>query len=305
MSRLRMRQLQLLIALDEHKSLHKASSAMAMTQSAASKSLAELEAMLEAPLFERTKTGLVANDFGRTVLRYARVLASDVASLCEEIGQVRSGTGGHLSIGVIMGAIPGLVAPVVSEMHEQFPNLAIELIEDTSARLLAQLDDGHLDLVVGRASVSSQPEKYRYQAIDDEPLRVVAGPSNPLGKRKRLDIGALADCRWVTYPATMPLRALLERELDLAGLPPPRAPISTASTFVTVALLQRSPTLVSMLPSDVASMFAQHGMLTTLPIELKSKSQTIGVVTRAQGNLSKAAQSFVKLLRAQARDAAA
>ena len=42
MGRLRMKQLQLLIALDDHKSLHKASSAMSMTQSAASKALAEL-----------------------------------------------------------------------------------------------------------------------------------------------------------------------------------------------------------------------------------------------------------------------
>jgi molybdenum-dependent DNA-binding transcriptional regulator ModE len=47
MGRLRMKQLQLLIALDDHKSLHKASSAMSMTQSAASKALAELESMLE------------------------------------------------------------------------------------------------------------------------------------------------------------------------------------------------------------------------------------------------------------------
>src|SRR4051812_30158679 len=54
LSKLRMKQLQLLIALDDLKSLHKAAGAMAMTQSAASKALQELESMLEAPLFERS-----------------------------------------------------------------------------------------------------------------------------------------------------------------------------------------------------------------------------------------------------------
>ncbi len=86
MSRLRMKQLQLLIALDDHKSLHKAAGAMVMTQSAASKALAELESMLEAPLplFERAKTGLILNPFGRCMVRYARVLAADLTSLCQK-----------------------------------------------------------------------------------------------------------------------------------------------------------------------------------------------------------------------------
>lgn len=292
MSRLRMKQLQLLIALDDHKSLHKASSAMAMTQSAASKALAELESMLDATLFERTKKGLVPNDFGRAVVRYARVLATDLASLCEGIAQVRSGTGGRLSIGSIMGAIPGLVAPVVTKLHESHPALSIDIVEDTSARLLAMLDEGHVDLVVGRASVSQQPSKYHYQPIGDEPISVVAGPGHRFAAEASSSLAAFGECRWVTYPTHMPMHALLEREMDLAGMPMPPAPISTASTFVTVALLQQSAQLVSILPTTVAEVFARHGMLTVLPIDLKSRSQTIGVVIRANGSLSKSAQAF-------------
>jgi DNA-binding transcriptional LysR family regulator len=85
LSRLRMKQLQLLIALDDHKSLHKAAGTMAMTQSAASKALQELESMLEAPLFERSKNGMIANQFGHCVIRYARLVATDLASLCQDI----------------------------------------------------------------------------------------------------------------------------------------------------------------------------------------------------------------------------
>jgi DNA-binding transcriptional LysR family regulator len=113
MTRLRMKQLQLLIALDDHKSLHKASTSMSMTQSAASKALAELETMLEASLFERTKTGLVPNQFGHCVIRYARLLAAELGSLCQEVADIRSGTGGRLAVGAIMGAIPDMVVPMI------------------------------------------------------------------------------------------------------------------------------------------------------------------------------------------------
>ncbi|VXC73166.1 LysR family transcriptional regulator [Burkholderia sp. 8Y] len=301
MSRLRMKQLQLLIALDDHKSLHKASSAMAMTQSAASKALAELESMLEAPLFERAKTGLIPNPFGRCVVRYARVLAADLSALCQEVAQIRAGTGGRLTVGTIMGAVPGVVAPMVNQMHAKHPDLAIEIVEDTSANMLAMLDDGRVDLVIGRASVSDQPSKYHYQPLTDEPLSIVAGRAHGDGQGREVGLGDLAKRRWVTYPSYLPMSALLERELDLAGLPMPANPISTASPFVTVTLLQESPELVSILPASVARVFERHGMLRVLPIRMKLKSQTYGVVTRKGGALSPAARQFVQMLRDNGR----
>jgi DNA-binding transcriptional LysR family regulator len=107
----------------------------------------------------------------------------------------------------------------------------------------------------------------------------------------------LAGHRWVMYPSHMPLHALLEREMDLAGLEMPDNPISTASTFVTVALLQSSPELVSLLPSAIAAMFVRQKMLRVVPVTLKSPSQTFGVVTRKGGVLSPPAGQFIELLR--------
>src|ERR1700761_9107154 len=139
LSRLRMKQLQLLIALDDHKSLHKAAGAMAMTQSAASKALQELESMLEAPLFERSKSGMIPNQLGHCVIRYARLLATDLTSLCQDIAELRSGRGGRLAIGAIMGAIPECGVPALNQLHAGQPNLSVEVVEDTSARMLQQL----------------------------------------------------------------------------------------------------------------------------------------------------------------------
>jgi DNA-binding transcriptional LysR family regulator len=302
LSRLRMRQLHLLIALDDHRSLHKASSALSITQSAASKALRELESMFDAPLFERTRTGMIPNQFGHCVIRYARLVATDLGALCEDVAQIRSGRGGRLAIGAIMGAIPDLVVPAVKALQASQPNLSIEVTEDTSTRMLAQLDEGQLDLVVGRSVVSSDPSKYRYRSLGVEPLSVVVGSAHPLPPHgATLTLADLASHRWVTYPAHMPLHALLEQEMALAGLPMPSNAISTASTFVTVALLQDSDDLVSLLPTDIARLFERQQMLRILPVTLSSQSQTFGVVTREGSVQSSAAEQFVRLLEARVK----
>lgn len=305
LSRLRMKQLQLLIALDDHKSLHKAAGTMSMTQSAASKALQELESMLEAPLFERSKNGMIPNQLGHCVIRYARLLATDLTSLCQDVAEIRSGRGGRLVIGAIMGAIPERVVPALNELHAGQPNLSIEVVEDTSARMLLQLDEGRLDLVIGRAAVAADPSKYHYRPLGDEPLSVVVGYSHPALPKKEVKLRDLAGHRWVMYPSHMPLHALLEREMDLAGLDMPDNPISTASTFVTVALLQSSPDLVSLLPTGIAELFVRQKMLRMVPVKLKSPSQTFGIVTRKGGVLSPAAEQFIQLMRGQKEGEAA
>lgn len=293
MTRLRMKQLQLLIALDDHKSLHKASNAMSMTQSAASKALSELESILEAPLFERARSGLVPNPLGHCVIRYARLLASDLTSLCQEFADIQSGTGGRLAIGAIMGSLPDVVVPAVNQLQATHPGLAIEIVEDTSARMLALLDDGRLDLVIGRSIVSDQPSKYTYQPLSDEPLAVVVGFDHPRFPDGEISFADLTGHRWVTYPGAMPMHALLQREMDLAGAPMPISAISTVSTFVTVALLRDSHDLVSVLPAAVARVFCDSRMLRTIPVVFRSRSQTFGIVTRKVGVLSPGARHFI------------
>ncbi|MDW3688696.1 LysR family transcriptional regulator [Cupriavidus sp. CV2] len=298
MSRLRMKQLQLLIALDDHKSLHQAASAMAMTQSAASKALQELEGMLDAPLFERSKTGMRPNQFGHCVIRYARLLATDLTALCQDMAEIRSGKGGHLAVGAIMGAVPDVLVPALETMQADQPNLSIEIVEDTSLRMLTLLDDGRLDLVIGRALVSGQPAKYHYQAIGDEPISAVVGYGHVAPRARELTFADLAGYRWIVYPGQMPMHELLQRELDMAGQGMPPNAITTASTFVTVAMLQRSAKLVSLLPTSVAVLFARHKMLRILPVRMQSRQQTFGVVTRRGGTLSAAATQLIRLLRA-------
>jgi DNA-binding transcriptional LysR family regulator len=241
---------------------------------------------------------MIPNPLGHCVIRYARLMAADLTALCQDVAEIRSGRGGRLAVGAIMGAIPACVVPALNQLHARQPGLSIEVVEDTSARMLQQLDDGRLDLVIGRAAVAGDPSKYHYRPLGDEPLSVVVGQGHPPLPRKEVTLRDLAGHRWVTYPSHMPLHALLEREMDLAGLEMPNNPISTASTFVTVALLHSSAELVSLLPTAIAELFVARKMLRVVPVKLKSPSQTFGIVTRKGGVLSPPAERFIELVQA-------
>ncbi|WP_243737095.1 LysR family transcriptional regulator [Cupriavidus sp. L7L] len=85
-----------MIALENHGSLHKAAEEIAISQPGATKVLREIEDILGMPLFERQPKGLVANDLGGCVTRYARLIYSDLEHLHAEVTALTQGHGATL-----------------------------------------------------------------------------------------------------------------------------------------------------------------------------------------------------------------
>lgn len=296
-ARLRFRQLQFLVAVDEHGSLHRVAEQLAMTQPGATKMLRELESTFGARLFERTSRGVIANELGRCVVRYARLAQADLGQLREEIAGVLTGQGGRLAVGAIGGALTAVLADALVELRQRQPSLSITLREDTSAGLLGALDAGRLDVALCRRRVAAQPEFYTWEPLAEEPVVVAVGPRHRLAGARRPRLADLAASAWVVYPAAMPLRSLLERELMEHGLPLPRQMVETASMLATVLLLQRDATLAALLPATTVAVWQAHGMAVGLPIPIRSRSEPYGIVMRRDWKHTPAAALFIDVLR--------
>lgn len=294
-SRLRFRQLRLLIALGEQGSLIKAAELVSISQPGATKALQEIETTLGAPLFARTNRGLEPNELGHCAIRYAKLIQTDLTHLREEMVGILQGHGGRLSIGVIMGAVP-FTTDALTRLLEAHPDLSVEIVEDTSARLLSLLDQGRLDLAICRTSISRQPEQYDCIDVRDETLAVVANRDHSLAGRAQLELADLADSRWVVYSANMPMRLSLEREFQQAGLRFPLHLLETTSAFTTLSLLQKNPELVALLSTDVARFCTGFGMTCMLPLQLKSRSEPYQLITRRGVSLSSISRLFIEQL---------
>ena len=300
-ARLRFKQLVFLVALDEVGSLHQVAEQLAMTQPGATKMLHEIETTFGARLFDRSKRGVQANELGRCVLRYARLLQSDLTHLREEFTGVLTGKGGRLRVGAIGGALPAVVVPALTLLRESQPALSVNLREDTSAGLLAALDEGRLDLAICRTTVAPQPERYVYEKLRDEQVAVAVGPRHPLAHAETVSLAQLAGLNWILYPSLMPLRTLLEREFREAGLPLPEYTTETSSIFVTMLLLQQPYHPVALLTAENMELCVRHGLGCRLPLDIRARTESYGIVTRRDSVLSPAANLMVAALRQVAR----
>lgn len=294
-SRLHTKQLRLLIALGDHGSLLAAAREVALTQPGASKALSEIETTFGTPLFVRTNRGLAPNAVGHCVIRYARLIQTDLAHLREEIVGIMRGHGGRVSVGVIMGAVPLLTDAITSVIAEQ-PEMSIEIVEDTSAMLLGLLDAGRIDLAVCRTSVSASPDFYESTVVQDETLAVVANAAHPCADTPNLTLRDLAQFRWIVYRANMPMRLLLEREFHEAGLRFPLHLLETTSAFATLSLIQKNPSFVALVSVDVARFCSMHGLTHTLALPIGSRSEPYELVTRRGVPLAPAARLLADAL---------
>ena len=291
-SRLHLKQLRLLVALGEHGSLLKASRQVALTQPGASKALQEIETTFGTPLFVRTNRGLEPNAVGHCVIRYARLIQTDLSHLRDEIVGILRGQGGRVAAGVIMGAVP-LLTDAISALVARQADLSVEIVEDTSAALLAQLDAGRLDLAICRTTISQAPQLYDSVKLQDETLAVIANVGHPLQHAKELTLQELAPYRWVVYRANMPMRLLLEGEFRDCGIRFPQHLLETTSAFATLALLQANPSFVALVSIEVAQFFEHRQMSCILPLALASRSEPYELVTRKGALVPPAAKLLI------------
>jgi DNA-binding transcriptional LysR family regulator len=279
MSRLHARQLRLLIAVAEHGSLLAAAERVGLTQPGASKALMELESTLNASLFVRTNRGLVPTQAGTCAVRFARLIQSDISRLQQELSAIASGAGGRIAVGTIMGAVP-LLTRALSRLMDQQPEISVEIVEETSASLLALIDQGQLDAAICRLSVSTKPHLYDAVVIKEESLAVVAHRAHPSAALPSITLQDLSTSRWVVYRAHMPMRRTLEREFFEEHLFFPTHLIETTSALATLSLLSHNRDLVALVSDDVADYVCQHGLVSRLPLQLKSRSEPYELIAR-------------------------
>jgi DNA-binding transcriptional LysR family regulator len=299
MNRLRMRQVALLLAIDEHGTLSAAAAQLGLTQPAATKMLNELELALGQKLFERVGRGLQRNAAGERATGFFRSIRGTVEALNQELEAVRMGAGGRLAIGSIMAASAGRLTKALVRLKSEMPMLAIEVAVDTSDRLLAQLREGVLELVIGRnAAVSGVPCEFR--PIEDEELAVIARTQHPLARRRSVDFTTLLHYPWILQPPGSPMRDLIDLEFRQQGAELPRGLLETGSILTTMSLVQSSE-MLGVIPRVVADGHGRHGMIRTVPYRFRHALQAYGSLTPRERPLSASARRFLELLHGSKR----
>lgn len=294
LNRLRMRQVALLLAIGQHRTLRAAAAQLGLTQPAATKMLQELESAMGHALFDRVGRGLQLTAAGHRVLAYFEGLQGHFDALTRELGELEQGSAGKLCIGSIMAASPAVLTQALIRLKALYPLLTIEITVDTSDRLSDALRRGDLDLVIGRVP-DTNAGAFSFSPIAEEALSIVASPQHPLAGQARVAWAELLAYPWILQPHGSPMREVMEHEFKNQRSPLPRGLIETASILTTTNLIGNSH-MLAVMPTEVAERYEAHGLLACLRYTVRQRLSVYGTIAARDRPAGPAATQLVQFL---------
>lgn len=296
LSRLRFKQLRLVDVLGRTGSLRRTAAELNVTQPAATKILQDLEEMLGVRLFDRTPRAMLPTEIGAHVVDYARRALTDGERFADGLANLKRGGYGALALGAIMATASDLLPRAIAELKRQRPLMTIQVLATTSDVLIAALDRGELDLVIGRVPEARERAKFDFEPLGGEELWTFAAASHPLAQRQRLDLGDMGAMPWVLQPAPSPMRRLIDSAFAAAGLKTLDNLVETTSIFATLNLVRHAG-MISVLPRTIVAAEVARGDFVRLPVTVEGELDPYGIVTRKDVAMSPNASEFISIVR--------
>jgi DNA-binding transcriptional LysR family regulator len=293
---LRGRHFLLLEALGEQGSVHRAAAKLNITQSAASKLLAEIEVCFDTVLFNRSRRGVEPTKYGHALIVRSRRILAEMKRIPDDIEHLASRNLGVVRVGAFSFAAIVMVPNVIRRLMHNEPGLMVQLQEASPETLLAALRRKELDIVVGR--IPAGEAGIEFCVLGDQPVSIIAGASHPLAFRKRITWKMAAGGPWVLTPKGGATRAALEATLARHGLKLPPSQIETTSFSATEALVEQG--MLAMMPYDVAQHLSKRRRITILPLKLEVVLPPIGAAWETGHELTAASTCFLNALQTTA-----
>jgi DNA-binding transcriptional LysR family regulator len=279
--RLRLRDVELLVAIHAHKSVTAAASELGFTQPAASRALRDIEQLLRVHVFDRDRAkGMRLTAAGELVLTRARALVAEVRSLGEDLDAYRAGTGGHLHLGIIPFVSGPLIERLLAELIGD--RVAVTVTEGPTTRLVEELRMERLDAVIGRCSSGPLPAGLVQEIVMRQEGCLVVHAQNPLTKMERIKLAHLEGFAWLLPPQGTPTRTAINEVFAKAKLAPPVATVEASSIKIIHLTVRANPHVLSIVPSDAGHDIQRLGGVRRLPFPVPLHIPPIGLVFAAR-----------------------
>jgi DNA-binding transcriptional LysR family regulator len=213
--RITLRQLAIFAAVADAGSTTAAAARVALSQSATSAALNELESVLEARLFDRIGTRLVLNDTGRALLPQARAVLDGASGIEREFGRGAQEAPALLRVGASTTIGNYLLPTLIARWHRAHPQAHVDITVANTAAIASavarlEVDVGLIEGPCHEADVIVQPWR-------EEELVVVCAPSHPLlhgDPARRLNVAALRQADWLLREPGSGTREAVEQALQ-------------------------------------------------------------------------------------------
>ena len=288
-----LRQLRYFVAIAEHGAFSKAASKVFVAQSALSHQLAQLEEELGEPLLLRTRRGVELTEPGRVFLAHAVSILRQTEDARSSVRSVMGEPTGKVVFGIPHSVSNALALPLLRAVRQQFPKIELELTEELTGNLTAQLRTGLLNLAV--LFDDGHLDEFFCQPLLTERLSLI-GLANrtPTGKARSITLK-----KALTLPLILPadphgVRPTIEAAARKRGYAPPNvvADISSISILRTTLLAGMGQTLLPVMPlqADIDA-----GVLHAMPVVSPELHRVVALCSSKHIPLSGAATAVARL----------
>src|SRR5258708_5239209 len=221
--RMKLHDLRILMAVAQAGSMNKAAVFLNMTQSAVSRSIAELERTVGVSLLDRTARGVEPTEYGRAMLECGVAVFDDLRQGAKKIEFLTNPAAGEVRIGCHPFLSASFVSALVEGVARRYPRIVFHLMVAEVVTLHHELTERNVDLLITREFRPLADERLSFELLFDDSFVVVAGAENPLGRPRAIALPALLHESSAPPPPanavrSAPIEALL---FFRAAYPPP------------------------------------------------------------------------------------
>lgn len=141
-----LQQLEYIIAVDQLGSFSQAAEQCHVTQATLSAMVKKLEAELEVVIFDRKTKPIITTDCGREILQEAKKVLHHATELRDLARSVKSHVTGRIRVGIIPTIASALLPRILPPLQQAYPELYLDISEQTTEGIVAALKNGSLDL---------------------------------------------------------------------------------------------------------------------------------------------------------------
>lgn len=279
------------VAVAEHGGFSAAAEQLHLTQPAVSKRIAQLEASLDARLFDRLGRQVAPTEAGQLLLPRARQLLAEAEAARQALRGLGEGVGGSLRLATSHHIGLHRLPPLLRRFAAKHPQVALDIRFMESEQAWQDVLQGRIELALTTLGPATPP--LRATRLWDDPLCFVAAPGHPLARKARPSLADLA-----AHPAVLPdpgtfTHRIVADAFAARGL---RLQLRMTTHYMeTIKMLAGVGLAWSVLPQTMLDR-----SLRALSVPGVRLARTLGCVTHGGRTLSRAAQAFAALLEGSA-----
>jgi len=300
--RLKLRDLDILLAVIEAGSMGKAAARLNISQPAISKAIVELEDALGVQLFDRGQRGVVPTPYGLALRTRSVSIFNDLRQGVQDIDFIADPTKGESRVGMTEPIMSAIVSPVIDGLSRNYPRMFFHIVAGDTATLYTDVAERNIELAICR-TIGELPDELAAEILFHDSVAVMTAAANPLARRRNLKLADLANEPWVLFPYDSFFGGVIAEIFRANGHEPPRLTVSTLSVHAQNELLATGRFL-TVLPSFMLRLPGGNVPLKALPVALPNTPMPIGLITVKNRMLTPVAQLFIDRIRARVKSLA-